>query len=86
MHKKTPFWGILKEYCIERGIPPRESLRENPKTLLPIAEREGFEPPETLLPQRFSRPPLSTTQPSLSEKNYTVRTATFKKRVIKLLK
>ena len=29
-----------------------------------MAEREGFEPPE-VLPQRFSRPPLSTTQPSL---------------------
>ena len=30
-----------------------------------LAEREGFEPPVTGTPQRFSRPPLSTTQPSL---------------------
>ena len=29
------------------------------------AEREGFEPPETIRPQRFSRPPHSTTLPSL---------------------
>lgn len=30
-----------------------------------MAEREGFEPPVTVRLQRFSRPPLSTTQPSL---------------------
>ncbi len=30
-----------------------------------VAEREGFEPPEPLRAQRFSRPPRSTTLPSL---------------------
>ena len=30
-----------------------------------LAEGEGFEPPEALPPQRFSRPPQSTTLPSL---------------------
>ena len=30
-----------------------------------MAEREGFEPPERANAQRFSRPPLSTTQPPL---------------------
>ena len=30
-----------------------------------VAEGEGFEPPETLQPQWFSRPPQSTTLPSL---------------------
>ena len=30
-----------------------------------LAEGEGFEPPETLQPQWFSRPPQSTTLPSL---------------------
>ncbi len=30
-----------------------------------MAEREGFEPPERVNAQRFSRPPLSTTQPPL---------------------
>ena len=30
-----------------------------------VAEREGFEPPERANAQRFSRPPLSTTQPPL---------------------
>ncbi len=30
-----------------------------------VAEGEGFEPPETLRPQRFSRPPQSSTLPSL---------------------
>ena len=29
------------------------------------AEKEGFEPPEALTPQRFSRPPQSTTLPFL---------------------
>jgi hypothetical protein len=29
------------------------------------AEEEGFEPPEALTPQRFSRPPQSTTLPFL---------------------
>ena len=29
------------------------------------AEAEGFEPPEPVKVQRFSRPPLSTTQPHL---------------------
>lgn len=30
-----------------------------------LSEREGFEPPESARTQRFSRPPLSTAQPSL---------------------
>jgi hypothetical protein len=30
-----------------------------------MAEGEGFEPPEGLRPQRFSRPPQSTTLPPL---------------------
>ena len=30
-----------------------------------FAERQGFEPWEGFHPQRFSRPPPSTTQPSL---------------------
>ena len=30
-----------------------------------MAEGEGFEPPERANAQRFSRPPLSTTQPPL---------------------
>ena len=30
-----------------------------------LAESEGFEPPVTLLPRRFSRPLLSATQPAL---------------------
>ena len=30
-----------------------------------MAERTGFEPAEGVNPQRFSRPPLSTTQPPL---------------------
>jgi hypothetical protein len=30
-----------------------------------MAEGEGFEPPESLHPQRFSRPPQSTTLPPL---------------------
>jgi hypothetical protein len=30
-----------------------------------IAERGGFEPPFRIIGKRFSRPPLSTTQPSL---------------------
>jgi hypothetical protein len=30
-----------------------------------LAEREGFEPPEEFPPRWFSRPVLSTTQPSL---------------------
>ncbi len=52
------------------------SEKENPKILNGLwvknsAEREGFEPPVTLPPQRFSRPPLSTAQPSLC-KNLTV--------------
>ena len=36
-----------------------------------LAESEGFEPPEGITPQRFSRPPLSTAQPALQtgEKN-----------------
>ncbi len=33
--------------------------------LFGLAEREGFEPPEAVTPQRFSRPPQSTTLPSL---------------------
>ena len=36
---------------------------------LPVlrAEAEGFEPPEPVKVQRFSRPPLSTTQPHLRD-------------------
>jgi hypothetical protein len=34
-----------------------------------LAEREGFEPPEPVRAQRFSRPPLSTAQPSLQKCN-----------------
>jgi hypothetical protein len=30
-----------------------------------MAEKQGFEPWEGINPQRFSRPPLSTTQPPL---------------------
>ena len=33
-----------------------------------LAEREGFEPPDPLQNQRFSRPPLSTTQPPLPKR------------------
>jgi hypothetical protein len=33
------------------------------------AEREGFEPPGAVTPQRFSRPPQSTTLPSLRGKS-----------------
>ena len=29
-----------------------------------VAGRQGFEPQEAFTPQRFSRPPLSTAQPS----------------------
>ena len=35
-----------------------------------LAEREGFEPPEGINPQRFSRPPHSTTLPPLQVANY----------------
>ena len=40
---------------------------------LKMAEGEGFEPPEALPPQRFSRPPQSTALPSLlaTRKSYT---------------
>ena len=36
-----------------------------------MAERQGFEPWEGINPQRFSRPPLSTTQPPLRLAEYT---------------
>jgi hypothetical protein len=36
------------------------------------AEGEGFEPPETVKPQRFSRPPHSTTLPALHLKSITL--------------
>src|SRR5262245_1204957 len=35
-----------------------------------LAEREGFEPPEPFRVQWFSRPPPSTTRPSLQVENY----------------
>ena len=38
-----------------------------------MAEREGFEPPDGLTRQRFSRPPLSTTQPPLRTKPFLVK-------------
>jgi hypothetical protein len=40
-------------------------LRASYSTIVLLAEGEGFEPPETLRPQRFSRPPQSSTLPSL---------------------
>ena len=42
-----------------------------------MAEREGFEPPERANAQRFSRPPLSTTQPPLRT-DYFIRGARAK--------
>ncbi len=35
-----------------------------------MAEKQGFEPWEGINPQRFSRPPLSTTQPPLLKTGY----------------
>lgn len=35
-----------------------------------MAEKQGFEPWEGINPQRFSRPPLSATQPPLRKKTY----------------
>ena len=35
-----------------------------------MAERQGFEPWEGINPQRFSRPPLSATQPPLLKRRY----------------
>lgn len=37
-----------------------------------MAEEEGFEPPERVNAQRFSRPPLSTTQPLLRTESESV--------------
>ncbi len=49
----TPFVLIQKNPCKEGGFTKF------------MAEGEGFEPPERANAQRFSRPPLSTTQPPL---------------------
>ena len=57
------------------GLPSRSSrfgVRSRERRL---AEREGFEPPEPFPVQWFSRPPPSTTRPSLRMKNYSDRAA-----------
>ena len=46
-----------------------------------MAEREGFEPPERANAQRFSRPPLSTTQPPLRTSPFIRGAATKFKRL-----
>src|SRR5919112_948101 len=46
------------------------SLYFSPFSCWKMAEREGFEPPVGLPPQRFSKPPLSTTQPSLHGRRF----------------
>ena len=44
-----------------------------------MAEGEGFEPPEGLTPQRFSRPPQSTALPTLRRKDTKKAILPFKK-------
>ena len=46
------------------GLAPKP-LDIKPPIEIKLAEGEGFEPPEALPPQRFSRPPQSTALPSL---------------------
>src|SRR5690606_16580062 len=47
----------------------REAILQNPMINKEMAEREGFEPSVPVYPvQRFSKPSLSTTQPSLQKK------------------
>lgn len=43
------------------------SARQNILLRRQVAEGEGFEPPEGVNPQRFSRPPQSTALPPLHE-------------------
>src|SRR6185369_3998800 len=51
--------------CGESRIKPEDrSLRQDERSEV-LAEREGFEPPEPFRVQWFSRPPPSTTRPSL---------------------
>ena len=42
-----------------------EPVTKSAEVEIKVAEGEGFEPPEALPPQRFSRPPQSTALPSL---------------------
>ena len=50
----------------QQGSESLASIRPAPSARsAAVAESEGFEPPEDLHPQRFSRPPQSTTLPTL---------------------
>ncbi len=61
---RTPFDGVRTP---QTKIVFMRAIVQNTMALIKtiLAEREGFEPPEPARTQRFSRPPLSTTQPSL---------------------
>jgi hypothetical protein len=47
----------------------KKALEKQALKKINIAEREGFEPPDSLHRQRFSRPPHSTTLPPLQYVN-----------------
>ena len=63
-----PSIEVMPLYSLSRGAPsaarpPLLVARRRPDDR--VAEGEGFEPPVGRAPQRFSRPPLSTAQPTL---------------------
>jgi hypothetical protein len=60
---RVPAPASLFNWCNRLARPPPAPRPQQP--ISGVAEGEGFEPPETLRPQRFSRPPQSSALPSL---------------------
>ena len=60
--------GIANRGMTNRGINEKTSIYI--EALNCFAEKEGFEPPDRINGQRFSRPPHSTTLPFLPVQKY----------------